>query len=294
MQEEKCLLCEKEIYKDPGSFLGNSWKGKIKKTLKTYTFRYAGVYSFNPSTHETESGRSLSLRPASLVYRVKFNTARATQRNPVSKNKSKYIHIIYTYICFVYICFILPIQIHGVWSWSSATGLHTQIKPPRSADRPMSTGRTTTAAQRNLPRTLRTQELRSCVGQESSSFCLHLELILCHRATYTNTTRRELVSQECLHTCEHRWDHQFSSNSWPKRNPPRAIRTQELRISWGQNPSGFCLYPRTVPQLSIPKFLAEKTSIPEVLTHRLARWISHSQRQQDQLTPEITRWWKAN
>ena len=30
------------------------------------------------------------------------------------------------------------------------------------------------------------------------------ELILCHRATYTNNIRRELVSQECLHICEKR------------------------------------------------------------------------------------------
>ena len=35
----------------------------------------------------------------------------------------------------------------------------------RSADRPMSAGRLTTAAQRNPPRTLRTQEPRGCLGQ---------------------------------------------------------------------------------------------------------------------------------
>jgi hypothetical protein len=38
--------------------------------------------AFNPSTWEAEVGRLLSSRP---VYR----TARATQRNPVSKNKTK-------------------------------------------------------------------------------------------------------------------------------------------------------------------------------------------------------------
>jgi hypothetical protein len=92
---------------------------------------------------------------------------------------------------------------------SFATGLHSQIalgesEPPRSADSPVRTSRTTSAAQRNLSGTLRTQELRTCLGQESSSFYLFPELILYHRTTYTNTTRRELVSQECLHTCEHR------------------------------------------------------------------------------------------
>ncbi|EDK97394.1 mCG144818, partial [Mus musculus] len=57
----------------------------------------------------------------------------------------------------------------------SATMLHTQIapggsEPPNSAGRPVRARRTTTATQRNPPRTLRTQELRGCLGQESSGF----------------------------------------------------------------------------------------------------------------------------
>ena len=92
---------------------------------------------------------------------------------------------------------------------SSAIGPHTQIvpelgKPLKSADRPVSMGRTTTAAQRNPSRTLRTQDQGAAWVQESSRFHLHLELNLCHRATYTHTARGELVSQACLHTCEHR------------------------------------------------------------------------------------------
>jgi hypothetical protein len=39
------------------------------------------VNAFNPSTWEAEAG--------SLVYRVSSRTVRATQRNPVSKNKTK-------------------------------------------------------------------------------------------------------------------------------------------------------------------------------------------------------------
>ena len=46
----------------------------------------------------------------------------------------------------------------------------------------------------------------------------------------------------------------------------------------------------TMPQLYISKFLLERTGLPGVLTHRLAEGTSHSQRQQNQLTPEITRW----
>jgi hypothetical protein len=46
------------------------------------------VHAFNPSTQEAETSRSLSLRPAS-VYKVSSRTARATQRNPVSKNNKQ-------------------------------------------------------------------------------------------------------------------------------------------------------------------------------------------------------------
>jgi hypothetical protein len=44
--------------------------------------------AFNPSTWEAES-RWISEFEASLVYRVSSRTARATQRNPVSKQNKK-------------------------------------------------------------------------------------------------------------------------------------------------------------------------------------------------------------
>jgi hypothetical protein len=43
--------------------------------------------ALNPSTWET--GRWISEFEASLVYRVSSRTARATQRNPVSKNNKE-------------------------------------------------------------------------------------------------------------------------------------------------------------------------------------------------------------
>jgi hypothetical protein len=43
------------------------------------------AYTFNPNTWEAQAGGSLF--KASLVYRVNSRTARATQRNPVSKKK---------------------------------------------------------------------------------------------------------------------------------------------------------------------------------------------------------------
>jgi hypothetical protein len=46
------------------------------------------AHTFNPSTGEGR-GRWISEFEASLVYRVSSRTARATQRNPVLKNKTK-------------------------------------------------------------------------------------------------------------------------------------------------------------------------------------------------------------
>jgi hypothetical protein len=75
-----------------------------------------------------------------------------------------------------------------------------------------------------------------------------------------------------------------------QREPLESLRTQKRRRSMGQDPSGFFLHPRadTLPQLSISKFLLERTSLPGVPTCRLSGGTSHNERKQDQLTPEIT------
>jgi hypothetical protein len=46
------------------------------------------AHAFKPSTREAEAGGFLEFE-ASLVYKVSSRTARATQRNPVSKNKKQ-------------------------------------------------------------------------------------------------------------------------------------------------------------------------------------------------------------
>jgi hypothetical protein len=134
--------------------------------------------------------------------------------------------------------------------------------------------------------------MRLCLKNSKPDQCS--DLSLCHSPPYPPPTRSELVSQECWHTREHRWNHYFCSNSWTKRDTPRAIRTWEPRNSQGQDPMGFSLHPRAdhVLQLSIPRFHWERTGVPGVLTQSLARGISHSQRQ-DQLTSEITRFREA-
>jgi hypothetical protein len=47
------------------------------------------AHTFNPSTREAEAGRRISELKASLAYRVSSRTARATQRNPASKNQKR-------------------------------------------------------------------------------------------------------------------------------------------------------------------------------------------------------------
>jgi hypothetical protein len=47
------------------------------------------AHAFNPNTREAEAGGLISEFEASLVYRVSSRTARAIQRNLVSKNQAK-------------------------------------------------------------------------------------------------------------------------------------------------------------------------------------------------------------
>jgi hypothetical protein len=65
--------------------------GKTKFTSRPGVVAHA----FNPSTWEAERGRRISEFKAILVYKVSSRTARATQRNPVSKNKKQKQNKIY-------------------------------------------------------------------------------------------------------------------------------------------------------------------------------------------------------
>jgi hypothetical protein len=56
------------------------------KNKNTFCSQAVVAHAFNPSTLEAE-GRWISEFEDSLVYKVSSRTARATQRNPVSKNK---------------------------------------------------------------------------------------------------------------------------------------------------------------------------------------------------------------
>lgn len=74
-------------------------------------------------------------------------------------------------------------------------------------------------------------------------------------------------------------------------------------LSQGRNPSSLHLHPPTgadpVPQLSVPQSCPRRACLQGVLTHmrpqahRLTEETSSSQREQDQITPEITSWQEA-
>jgi hypothetical protein len=63
-------------------------KERMKKIFKDMSQLDVVAHTFNPSTQEAEAGRFLSSRPT-WSTKVSPRTARAIQRNPVSKNKNK-------------------------------------------------------------------------------------------------------------------------------------------------------------------------------------------------------------
>ena len=56
--------------------------------VKVVSCRVVLAHDFSPSTQEAEAGESLEF-DTSLLYRTSAQTARSTQRNPVSKTKTK-------------------------------------------------------------------------------------------------------------------------------------------------------------------------------------------------------------
>ena len=57
------------------------------------------AHAFNPKTQQTEEEADLSELETSLIYRVSSRTAKATQRNPVSKTKHILFMCLYVHVC---------------------------------------------------------------------------------------------------------------------------------------------------------------------------------------------------
>ena len=132
-------------------------------------------------------------------------------------------------------------------SWSCATALHTQIPPgeswcPRSAGTPVSTGKTTTSVQRDPHKAIRTQELRSSLGQNPTGFHLPTELILCHSSSYPNVSG-ESWSPRSADTTVSTGKTTTSQIPGPRRTYPEPSGHRNQ----GQNPSSCCLHSRANP-----------------------------------------------
>ena len=89
--------------------------------------------------------------------------------------------------------------------------------------------------------------------------------------------------------------HHFCSNSWKKRDLPRAIRTQNQGTVGDRIlPVSFCTPELTLCHSSPYQNSSWRELVSqEYWPNRLAERTNHSQRQQDKLTPEITRWQEA-
>ena len=124
------------------------------------------------------------------------------------------------------------------------------------------------------------------------------ELGLFHSPLCIGPARKELVSQECSHSWARRWAFHFLSNKCPEKDLLGVYRTQEQWSSWDR----ILLVTVCTQELGLfhgPLYTGscqKRPGLSGVLTqaYRPTRGTSSSQRQQDQLTPEITRWWKAS
>ena len=85
-----------------------------------------------------------------------------------------------------------PISVSGLGPSSATFLVQEDSYPPSSTERTVITGETFPAAQSKSPETLRTQEPKSSLGQESSVFCPHPELI---RATELHTQKQPQESR---------------------------------------------------------------------------------------------------
>lgn len=113
----------------------------------------------------------------------------------------------------------------------------------KSSKTPESRGKSTTYVLMDLPGSPRTQRpeivwnrtlpVSACTWNWPNSTAL------CTLITWG----RKLGFQNCRHSKEIGRDHHYCSHSWPKRNLPRVLWTQEPRSSQGEDNSSVCLLP---------------------------------------------------
>jgi hypothetical protein len=85
-QEDLCEFQPRLVYRE------SSRRTRAKQTNKQTRIKISlavMAHAFNPSTWEGGKGRQISEFKASLFYRVSSRTARATQRNHVSRKEKR-------------------------------------------------------------------------------------------------------------------------------------------------------------------------------------------------------------
>ena len=109
--------------------------------------------------------------------------------------------------------------------------------------------------------------------------------------------RRGLFSQEWFHSWLMMWNlHLLSNNCLEQGSEEHTRRRNSVEAGTGSFQSSSAPRDWAVPEPSVQNFCQERTGLPGVLiqAYRPTKGTSSIERQQDNLTPEITRWWKAN
>jgi hypothetical protein len=160
---------------------------------------------------------------------------------------------------------------------------------------PVSTGKTTTSVLRDLPGSPQDTGTKEQPGTGSFWFLNALGADPVPQQFHTQIPLGESWFPRSAHTPVSTG----KTTTYAQIPGPRG--TTQSHQDTGNNEqqgTGYFKFP-SAPQnwpcatASIPKFFLERTGLPRVVTHRLAGGTSHSQRQQDQLTPQITRWREA-
>ena len=118
-----------------------------------------------------------------------------------------------------------------------------------------------------------------------------------HSPLCTGPTRGELVSRDCSDFWAQMLDHHFLSSDCLRQDQPGVHRVQEWWSSWDRVlPDAICTQELGMFLSPLHVSCQERAALPGPLTqaYRPTGGTSSSQRQQDQLTPEITRWRKAS
>ena len=133
-------------------------------------------------------------------------------------------------------------------------------------------------------------------GSFRSAICI-CKLRLFHSPLCPGSPRKDLFSQECFHSQVQRWNSHFLYNNCLELGSKEYMEHKNgVAAGTGSLQSPPAPRAWVVPEPSVHKFCQERAGLPGVLTqaYRSTGGTSSSQRQQEHMTPEMTKQWKAN